>query len=74
MGVQVKFHGYLQERMGTTRMEVDAHQTVAELVEFLQIPSQLSMIPVVNGQIVAMDYLLQEGDHFELIPPIEGGR
>jgi molybdopterin converting factor small subunit len=74
MGVQVKFHGYLRERMGTDGIDVDAQQTVAELIDFLHIPSQLSMLPVVNGQIVEMDYLLQEGDHFELIPPIEGGR
>ncbi len=55
-------------------MEVQAGQRVSQLLDFLKIPAELSLIPVVNGQIVETDYSLQDGDRFELIPPIDGGQ
>lgn len=73
MSVRVKLYGYLKEIAGASVMEVQAGQKISHLLDFLKVPPELSLMTVVNGQIVETGYGLQDGDRFELIPPIDGG-
>lgn len=74
MSVSVKLYGYLIQIAGASVIEVPAGQKISQLLDFLKVPPELSLLSVVNGQIVETDYSLQDGDRFELIPPIDGGQ
>ena len=73
MSVVVRLHGYLKDMVGVETLEVQPGQTVSQLQAALMVSRELALIPVVNQQIVEADYVLQNGDRFELIPPIDGG-
>lgn len=73
--VTVTGFGRLKQRLGT-ETTVAAGQTARQAVENLHLSenSGLPLTPVVNGRVVAWEYLLQPGDTLTLIPTIGGGR
>lgn len=72
--VTVTGFGGLRQRLGPATT-VAAGQTARQAVESLQLgqSSGLPLTPVVNGRVVAWDYLLQPGDNLALVPTIGGG-
>ena len=75
--VDVKYFALFRERMGKDeeRIETDA-ATVAGL--YTQLQSRLGLAPeavraAVNGEFVADDHPLKEGDEVVFVPPVAGG-
>lgn len=79
MSVRVVFGGNLGQHCpglsetGELRMEGIEGQTVAELLERLEIPSGLVAIAVVNGRQQGKEAVLREGDTLKLLPLVGGG-
>ena len=58
-----------------TEARVSAGQTALRAIESLQLGTlgNLPFTALVNGRVVAWDYLLQPGDELVLVPTIGGG-
>ena len=54
-------------------VDVEARQTVRELLKRLKLPEDLPKIVLVNGQHTAGDTELREGDTVSIFPPLVGG-
>jgi molybdopterin converting factor small subunit len=66
---------YLPAGASGDSLTLDAHPgtTVAELIEFLGIPSDLECLMVVNGHDADTTHQLADGDVLSLFPPLAGG-
>jgi sulfur carrier protein ThiS len=79
MSVRVVFGGNLGQRYpgltetGELRVEGVEGQTVADLLERLEIPSGLVAMAVVNGRQRGKEAVLREGDTLKLLPLVGGG-
>ena len=81
MRVTFCLFGYLRERAGVSRLEMQlpAGATVAQAVEALarekalDVPLLKSARPAVNHEYCEYGQVLSEGDEVALIPPVSGG-
>lgn len=54
-------------------VELPEQSTVADLVEFLNLPSEQVRVAFVNGRARPLDYGLASGDEVGIFPPVGGG-
>ncbi len=79
MRVDVQLHATLASflppgsRDGIATLELAADATVAQLIEHLGIPGNLSRIVLVNGHDVEDHARLRAGDVVDVFPPLAGG-
>jgi molybdopterin converting factor small subunit len=79
MKVEVRLFATLQSylppgaRGDSISLEVPAGATVRDVVESLQIPSEVDCLTVVNGRDAAPDHVLSPGDELAMFPPLSGG-
>jgi molybdopterin converting factor small subunit len=80
--IQVKLHGSLRRHRPADApgaphqpfsLPLAAETTVAQLAAQLEIPDGLVSGAAVNGEAVATDTVLQDGDTVYLFPPSAGG-
>ncbi len=82
MRVHVTFFGGLKQDVGAKRQSLDLPGdtlTVAELIALLQerypaLEQRLATVAfAVDDMLVGPDYVLRDGDHAALLPPVSGG-
>ena len=82
MNIHVKLHGTLRRHRPSDAegaphhpfsISVPDRATVAQLVKQLSIRDGLLNAAAVNGESVAIDSVLQDGDSVQLFPPSAGG-
>ena len=74
MKVQISAFGDVERHVKTRHeIELPDHSTVADLLAALAVPPQSQLTTGVNGQLVALDSLLHDGDKVMLVTPMEGG-
>ncbi len=59
-----------------SRFEVTLEEgtTLAQLIEErLALPDGFVLVTAIGGQLVELDYVIQDQDHVDLFPPIAGG-
>jgi molybdopterin synthase sulfur carrier subunit len=54
-------------------LDVPLGTTVRDVVELLEIPSDLSCLTVINGRDAPPEQLLAPGDVLSMFPPLAGG-
>lgn len=55
------------------QVEINESMTLKDLIEFIGLPEDTIVIPLVNGLRQPMNYFLNAGDRVGLFPPIGGG-
>ena len=79
MQVAVQLHATLTaflpsgSRDGVARIDLPEQTTIAELIDRLAIPADLSRVVLVNGHDVEDDVSLHAGDVVDVFPPLAGG-
>jgi sulfur carrier protein ThiS len=75
--VTVRLHAILRHRDGkiVNQLSLDLlpGSRVRDALDALQFPAQVGLIPARNGQVVAEDDLLADGDQLAVMPEIGGG-
>ena len=74
MQITVKLFATLR----TNRFKVETRQypagtTIVQVAEDLDIPKEELAITMVNGILLEIDHVLQDGDTLALFPPVGGG-
>ena len=54
-------------------LDLPAGTTVRDVVESLEIPTELACLTVVNGRDADLDQVLAPGDELAMFPPLAGG-
>ena len=79
MKVEVRLFATLQPYLppgahgDSISLEVPEGATVRDVVESLQIPSEIDCLTVVNGRDAAPEVVLSPGDELAMFPPLSGG-
>lgn len=79
MKVEVRLFALLERYLpagaegDTTSLDVPLGTTVRDVVELLEIPSELSCLTVVNGRDAPPEQPLIAGDVLSMFPPLAGG-
>jgi sulfur carrier protein len=79
MEIEVKLFAtlrdYLPKGSGrfSSRMEIDDHTKVQDILAKLKIPEEIPKIILINGVHGKKDQVLKEGDVLSLFPPVAGG-
>lgn len=78
MDITVVCFGGLKERLsagadGRVEVDVDAHASVGDVVDALDIPRALASMVLIDGEQAGLDDGLSEGAEVTLMPPFAGG-
>lgn len=78
MKIKIIGYGVLKDYLGVNSPEgkeyhLTSNKSIGQLLDELNIPSEIVMLISVNDQIKELDYFLKDGDEIKLIPPISGG-
>ena len=76
MKVKVKAFGLLQEQIGGSGWkvyEIERGSTIQKLLEILELDKNSVMNIVKNGEILTLDYEIQDNDELKILPHIHGG-
>lgn len=80
--IQVKLYGTLRQYRPKSAggaphhpfsIQMDGGQSVAQLMEQLNIPSELTAVISVNGESAVAETCLKDNDQVSLFPPTAGG-
>jgi len=72
--IKVLFFGVVADKLGQRSTDVQAGQTLAELIDKVDCVDIHPLLVAVNQeQTDDMDYVLQDGDEVALMPPFSGG-
>ena len=63
-----------ESRNGSTALDVPDGSTVRDVVRRLGIPTDLERVTLVNGDNIAPEQALRDGDVVTVFPPLVGGR
>lgn len=74
MRITLKLFATLRD-FGPKYQEIDIKEgtTLEELIKQNNIPLDMPMIKLVNGEFAELSYMLKDGDIVALFPPIAGG-
>lgn len=74
MKVKVKLFANLRN-YGPEEQEIEmpGNATLADAIKGLNLPAEIPLLKIVNGEHRSPDHLLKEGDEVALFPPIAGG-
>jgi len=68
------FKGFIpQEKRGMDWVMLEAGSTLDDLIKYLQIPEDTSLIIMVNGRRQIENLELNDGDRVGIFPPVGGG-
>ena len=71
--VEIKFIGFIAEKIGSQRLNVDLKQPM-KLTDMLEVElSEDRCIVLINQQRGALDSLIQNGDKVMIMPVVSGG-
>jgi molybdopterin converting factor small subunit len=77
--VELRLFGELRSYVKDLRLgeayfiEVEGNYTIDDLMQNLEIPSEIVKIILVNGRSCDVSYRLKDNDRLALFPPIAGG-
>jgi sulfur carrier protein len=74
MKVSVKLFATLRNnRFKIKELEYPEGTTILQVAEDLEIPREELALTMVNGILVDVDHVIQEGDALAIFPPVGGG-
>ncbi|WP_027340676.1 MoaD/ThiS family protein [Halonatronum saccharophilum] len=78
MEVEVRLFATLRsilakEDRGVGIVDIEEGSSVDDLIEYLEIPRDIPLIIMINGQRKSEESLLKEGDRVGIFPPVGGG-